>query len=342
MPERIAIVRLSAIGDVVHGLPLAGSLRRTRPHAEITWITQSGPAPLLEGHPWIDRVLLYPRHSGPTASARFVVGLPREKFDLAIDLQGNLKSGLVLAGTGAPRRIGLARAEYRERLGSFAATEHAAPADGPHSVDRTLALARHTGDGEPAAEYGLFPTESERRAAEVDLAGLTGPVVAVSVGAGEDVREWSDGRYVDAIRRLAERGATPLLLAGPAHRERCERLAEETGAAARPGTTDLRGLLAHLSVLAASGSAVLLACDSAPLHLAVAVGLPVVALSGPQDPSRTGPYGARDSAVTAWKGLPCAPCRKRKCRYEEEPLACMRRIPVETVVAKVFETLSGA
>ncbi|MEN8148532.1 MAG: glycosyltransferase family 9 protein [Planctomycetota bacterium] len=342
MPERVAIVRLSAIGDVVHGLPLAGSLRRTHPAAEITWITQAGPAPLLEDHPWVDRVMIYPRRSGAAAAARFVAALPRERFDLAIDAQGNMKSGLVLAGTGAPRRVGLARAEYRERLGAFAASEHAAPADGPHSVDRTLALARHLGDPDPKPDFGLAPTEAERHRAEDDLAGLERPLVAISVGATDDVREWPDEHYVATIRRLVERGVTPLLLSGPAHRSRCEELARATGAAARAGTTDLRGLLAHLSVLASTGPAVLLACDSAPLHIATAVGLPVVALSGPQDPARTGPYGHGDSAITAWDGLDCAPCRKRKCRLGEEPLACMAHIEPAMVADRILARIGGA
>jgi len=340
--HRIVIIRLSAIGDVVHGLALAGSLRRLRPTAEIVWITQAAAAPLLAGHPWVDRVLLFPRRSGTAAAARFIHGLPREGFELAVDVQGNLKSGLVLAGTGAARRVGPARIDYREPLGAFGANEHAAPATGPHSVDRTLALARHLGDADARAEYGLLPSDEERRRAEADLSGLAPPVVAISIGAEEDVREWPDAHYVETARALAAAGVTPLILAGPVHRERGERLATAAGVAARAGTTDLRGLLAHLAVLAGTRRAVLLACDSAPLHLAVAVGLPVVALSGPQDPARTGPYGHVDAAMTAWADLPCAPCRKRRCHHDEAPRACMTSLSPGPVVTRILGTIDDA
>jgi heptosyltransferase-2 len=106
----------------------------------------------------------------------------------------------------------------------------------------------------------------------------------------------------------------------------------------RAGTTDLRGLLAHLAVLRIRGS-VLVACDSAPVHLAVAVGLPVVALSGPQDPRRTGPYGHAERALTAWEGLPCAPCRKRTCRLADSPRACMTGIGPAAVAGRARELL---
>jgi len=322
----------------VHGLPLAGSLRRRYPDAEIAWITQAGPAPLLRPHPWVDRVLEFPRRSGTLAAARFIHHLPRERFDTAVDVQGNLKSGLVLAGTAAARRVGPARSDYREPLGAFGANEHAPAATGPHSVDRTLAIARYLGDEDPRLSYGLAPTPSERERAHADLASLADPVVAISVGDGDDVREWPDAHYVEAARSLAAAGITPVILSGPAHRERGLRLAGAAWVEARSGTTDLRGLMAHLSVLAGRDRALLVSCDSAPLHLAVAVGLPVVALSGPQDPDRTGPYGQRDAAITAWDDLPCAPCRRRRCDLDTDPRACMARIPPAAVVDRVLAT----
>ena len=333
MPRRIAIVRLSAIGDVVHGLPLASSLRRLFPRAEITWIVQPGPAPLLQGHPWVDRVRIFPRHGGPLSVVRFLVGLSRIGFDLAVDLQGNLKSGMVLAASRAPVRAGLARREYREAPGALAANLRAAPADGPHSVDRTLALCRLLADYSPEVRYGLSPLPSELEQARADLAAIADPVTAISVGSAEDVREWADADYVGVARALRRRGTSVLVLAGPDHAARGRRIADEAGVESRAGTDSLRGLLARLTVLAERDAAVLIACDSAPIHLAVAVGLRVVALSGPQDPARTGPYGHLDAAITRWEGLPCAPCLKRVCRLREDPRACMTRIRPEDVLS---------
>ncbi len=324
-PRRIAIVRLSAIGDVVHGLPLAGSLRRLFPAAKITWIVQSGPAPLLEGHPFVDDLMIYPRRDGPARILRFLWAVRSRRFDLAIDLQGNLKSGLVLLNTRAPRRVGLARQDYRERLGALAAREHADPAAGPHAVDRTLALCRKLGETDATAEYGLAPTERETHTARADLSEVADPAVAISVGAASDIREWTDDGYIALARSLRGKGAGVVVLSGPDHADRCARVGDGAGVPSRAGTTDLRGLMAHLAVIRERGGA-LVACDSAPVHLAVALKLPVLTLSGPQDPRRTGPYEFPNNALTAWEGLPCAPCLKRTCALTGEPAACMKRI----------------
>ena len=337
-PRRIAIIRLSAIGDVVHGLPLAASLRRLYPKAKITWIVQPGPAPLLEGHPFVDDLLIYPRRDGWWRISRFLWSVRNRNFDLAVDLQGNLKSGLVLANTQAPRRIGLAKDEYRERLGALAAKEHADTADGPHSVDRTLALCRKLGDADATAEYGLAPTESEIHTARTDLLEVPDPAVAISVGAASDVREWPDEGYVALARSLRARGAGVVVLSGPDHADRCRAIANEAGVPHRAGATDLRGLLAHLAVLEKRGG-VLVACDSAPVHLAVAMNLPALTLCGPHDPRRTGPYGFPENTLTAWEGLPCAPCLKRTCSLTDDPRACMKRIEPAEVTRRALALL---
>lgn len=331
---------MSAIGDVVHGMPLARSVREAFPGAVVTWIVQAGPAPLLEHHPWVDRRLIFPRDDGAAKVARFLRGLSIERFDVAIDVQGNYKSGMVLRATGAKRRIGLARSEYREALGAFAATEHAAPATGPHSVDRTLALCRHIGDLSPRAEFGLAPTTAELERARADLAGLGPRAVALSVGSEQDLREWPDDSWIRTAKGLAAEGIDPIVLSGPDHAERGRAIALAAGVAERSGVTDLRGLMADLAALAERPAAVLVACDSAPLHIAVAMDLPVIALSGPQDPARTGPYGQLGRAITAWDGLDCAPCRKRRCKLDEEPRACMIRIEPAVVLGRVRRALS--
>jgi ADP-heptose:LPS heptosyltransferase len=339
--HRAAIVRLSAIGDVVHGLPLARSLRRVHPAAKIAWVVQPEAAPLLSGHPWIDEVLRFPRLGGPFRILRFLAGLSRHRFDLAVDLQGNAKSALVAAATRAGTLLALARTELREAPAGLLPARRARPAEGPHSVDRTLALCRAVGDPLPRAEFGLSPTAAEAEAAARDLAPLGRRIAAFSVGARDDVREWTDEGYVATASALRASAIPVLVLSGPRHAERARRIAAAAGVSVRAGTTDLRGLLAHLSHLALTGG-ILVAADSAPLHLARAAALPVVALAGPQDPQRTGAYGLAAEAIRAWDGLPCAPCRKRRCTLASEPRACMARIAPGTVVARVREALSGA
>lgn len=339
-PRSIAIVRLSAIGDLVHGLPLARSLRRLWPDAEITWIAQPEPAPLLAGHPWVDRTMIFPRRGSARELLSFLREVGDRGFDLAVDVQGNMKSALVTAATLAPRRVGLAFGDRREVSGGVVSNLRATRATGPHSVDRTLALCRALGDKSPVAEFGLRPTAAERTAAAAALESIPRPTVAISIGGAADVREWPDVHYLDALRRLGAAGLGTVVLAGPNHADRARSIAAAAGVPHRAGETDLRGLLADLDALAGRGGA-LLACDSAPVHLAVAVGLPVVCLSGPQDPRRTGPYGAPEAAVTAWQDLPCAPCGKRTCGLARDPGACMKRIEPAEVVRRALSLVRG-
>ena len=342
MTLRLAIIRLSAVGDLVHGLPLAISVRRRYPRAEIVWITQAKPAELLSGHPAVDRVLVFPRRGRAGEILRFLCALPGERFSMAIDLQGNLKSALVLAATLAPVRLGLPRREVRESLGTFAANRRAGSSRGPHSVDRTLTLARALGDPAPLPRYDLFATEAGRAGVRGLLPGGTAPLVAVSVGAGEDIREWTDAAYLRVAGMLRARGVRVLFLSGPDQRDRAERLAGEAGTRAIGGDLDLKGLVALLDALAKRGATALLGCDSAPAHLAVAVGLPLVFLAGPQDPARTGPYGTLESVVQTSPPPPCAPCRKRTCRNFAAPRVCMTGLDPEEVVGRLLRILSVA
>lgn len=333
-------MRLSAIGDVVHGLPLARSVRRVRPDAQVTWIVQREAAPLLERHPWVDRTILFPRRGGIRAILDFLIRLRAERFDLAIDLQGNTKSALVTAAAPALYRLALRRSALREGTAGFLPARRAPRPAGPHSVDRTLSLCRLMGDPDPRAEFGLDPQPDRSAVAAADLAGLPDPPVALSVGAGSDVREWPDGCWIEAAAALRARGRGVVVLSGPRHAARARAIAEAAGVPHRAGTTDLPGLLAHLAVVRDRGGA-LVACDSAPLHLAVALALPCVALAGPQDPRRTGAYGHAHEALHVFSDLRCAPCLRRTCRRVDEPRACMARITPALVLGRLDALLSA-
>ena len=125
--ERLGILRLSAIGDVVHAMPLAMGLRRAFPGARISWVAQRSAAPLLVGHPAVDEVLVYPRRGGPRVWLDFLRRLRACRFDATVDPQGNLKSGVVGLLSGAAIRAGLARADCKERVNSLFTNRRGGP-----------------------------------------------------------------------------------------------------------------------------------------------------------------------------------------------------------------------
>ena len=144
-PRRIALVRLSHLGDVVLALPLFHALRERFPHAELAWVVQPEFAPLVAALPGLARTIRFDRRAGLRGWLELRRELSEFAPDLAVDAQGNLKSGFALACSGAARRVGLARADWREPLGRFALTESAARAAGEHAFERTRALCRHFG-----------------------------------------------------------------------------------------------------------------------------------------------------------------------------------------------------
>jgi ADP-heptose:LPS heptosyltransferase len=337
--ERLGILRLSAIGDVVHAMPLAMGLRRAFPAARITWVVQAGPAPLLAGHPAVDDVLVYPRRGGPRLWLAFLRRLRACRFDATVDPQGNLKSGMVGLLSGAPLRAGLPRKDCKERVNALLTNRRGGAPRGPHGVDRAWAAAEPLGVAPGPDEWGLRATAAERQAWR-DRCRAAGadpdrPLLALHLTDPLDVRAW----FPDAWEETA-RGAVGLgfqvVLNGAAERRPLARAIAGPGIHDLTGRDDLRGLLAQLEAMAERPSNVLVSPDSGPVHLAAAVGLPVVCLSGPQDPLRTGPRRG-GVAVTAWEGLPCAPCLERRCVLRPRDRRCMRRITAARVLDCVAE-----
>jgi ADP-heptose:LPS heptosyltransferase len=274
-----------------------------------------------------------------------------------VDAQGNAKSGVVarLAARGAPI-VGYAAAEVRERA-NLAFTTHRAPPSGEsHGARRALGLLRALGTEPPAGppDYALESTEAERRAA-ADLLRAAGadparPLCLLHPGKPADLRAWTPRGNLALGRSLLARGWEVVVEgpdpARPAEARAARRSLMAAGARDLGERVPLRSLLGLVDLLARerrSGSArVLVSPDTLLPHLAAALGLPVVLVAGPQDPRRTGPLGAGPAeAVHAWEGLPCAPCRKRRCANEVDR-ACMERLEPQTVLAAVQRLLPQA
>jgi lipopolysaccharide heptosyltransferase I len=302
----VAIVKLSSLGDVVHALPVAAALRARLPEARITWMVERREAGLLRGHPAVDLVLPvdtrgWRRVRGWTdlctvaGAVSAVLGRLRAgRYDVAIDLQGLLKSGLLTAATRAPLRVGFSARRCREPLSAlFTNRRLTPPASARHVVDQQLALLVPLGIHEVRPTFAL-PTDAvaERMVADFFAAAGVKPrdrVVVVNPGAGRVGKQWPVTHFASLTRRLAgEMGATVLVVWGPSERERAEAIV----AGARPA----RALLAPATDLAALGAvlrraSVVVGGDTGPLHLGAALGVPCVGLYGPTDPARNGPYG---------------------------------------------------
>jgi lipopolysaccharide heptosyltransferase I len=314
---KIAIVKLSSLGDVIHALPVAHALRRALRGVHLTWIVEAREYALLKGHPDLDVVVpvdtrLWRRLIWSPAGARQVLGkvgrlksrIRRARFDVAIDLQGLIKSGLLTAYTGAPLRIGFSADHCRERLNClFTNRRVRPPAHAVHVVEQYLSLLAPLGIEPGAAEFHVpIPAAAQRRMD--DFLGEQGVksrelLVAINPGAGRDNKRWP----VEHFRRLADRLAQDpnvriLLLWGPdeVHMARRIRDGLEARAILAP-PTDLHELAALLR-----RSSLMVANDTGPLHLAAALGTPSLGLFGPTRAERNGPYGLHCRGVQSPDG----------------------------------------
>jgi ADP-heptose:LPS heptosyltransferase len=313
--ERILLVRLSALGDVVQCLPALAALRNSRPDAEIGWLVEDRHAGALEGHPQIDRLFRFERAGGALTAAWTLRGeLLAWAPQVAVDLQGNLKGAVLTRLSGAKRRIGLPLGEAREGAQSFA-TETVPPGrPGEHRADRALRLVAPLGAKGPAAPV-LPPIRAEATAAmaaALAAMGATRRGYALLVSGTSEFgafKRWPARRFGELAERLVrERGLASLVAYGPGQRDLADAVVAAAPHAARlaPPTKDLHEFLALVS-----DAALVVGADSGPVALASALGVPTVALFGPKDPAIYAPRGARTAVV--WKRVYCSPCRLRRC-----------------------------
>ncbi len=342
--ERILLIKPSSLGDLVHALPVLHGLRRRYPAARIDWLVGDAFAPLLEGHPDVTELVRFDRRRygkmlrNPAAGlefASFVQRLRARNYDLVIDLQGLFRSGFLALASGAAVRIGFAAA--RELAWVFYTHRLPPTPTDTHAVDRNYAVADLLGFAEVPITFHLAVTDEERRQAErvIKAAGHDPAVefAAVLPGARWETKRWPEHRFAEVIDALRAGHELPtILLAGRDEAEVCSRVqAACTGGPVNlAGRTNLRELVAVLE------KAALVIChDSAPMHLAAALGRPTVCILGPTNPARTGPYGSRVAVVQ--EDWPCVPCYLRRlcqCQHEHRCMASLES-------ARVLEAAAG-
>lgn len=294
---RVLIVRLSAIGDVIHGLPVLCALRDRFPQAFLGWVVEGRAATLLRGHPALDEIIEIPRGwlKSPSTVGRLRRRLRSLGFDTAIDVQGLTKSAVAAWLSGARRRIGFGDAKGRELSRWFANEKVTTTA--AHIIDSNLELLRPLGITSPAVRFDLPEHADDRQSAEAMIReqGLTDGFAMITPGAGWASKLWPPERFAAVAVYLGRGWGLPTMVVWAGDEE--HRLARQIVAAARgharlaPPTS-----LTELAALARRAR-LFVGSDTGPVHLAAAVGTPCVGLYGPMPAERNGPYGSQHIAI---------------------------------------------
>ena len=356
---RIIIVKLSAIGDVVHTLPAAALLKNHFPDARITWVVDPRASAILKNSPVIDELIeldtrAVPNellngsaHNGFKTQLRKLRDSAKDKgvapSDIAIDFQGLLKSGLVAFASGASRRIGFCSEDLRERSSRMFLTEQIETKQLNHVIEKNLALARALIDssaqsGKSCAttsyqyEFPIsIPTEDERFAEEA-ISNNSGPFAIINPGGGWRTKLWSVERFAELADWLwSDCALETLVTYGPGE----EPLARQVASFARSGKVRPQASTLKQFVALARRAALFVGGDTGPLHLAASSGTPIVGLFGPTSPDRNGPFDPLD--VTVGRDLWCRTgCHRRSCWHWE----CMD-ISVDEVKQAALRRLSN-
>lgn len=362
-PKRIVILKPSALGDIAHSLPVLSALRQLFPAAHLAWVVNRAYAPILEQHPDLDEIIQFDRaamrknfFTGMWQFAHFLYHLRQQRFDLAIDLQGLFRTGAMTLATGAPTRIGLASARegarycYTHRIVDDIHTTHAV--DRYWRVIESLVAARfHLADS--IRQDGILPPRSHEKTFHVpidadarawaleQLQSYPRPWLAVGVGSRWLTKRWPPQHFASLVSRaLAQFGGTVIFVGTPDEADLAAQAASLVAGRALQltGKTSLPQLVALLSL-----ADVMIANDTGPLHLAVALGRPVVAPFTCTSIARTGPYAQSDRAVstTIWcRGSYLKTCARMECMQELTPEKLWP--PLESILRDLERRLHAA
>ena len=348
---RVLIVRLGSLGDIVHALPAAAAIRRAWPQAEIDWLVDARHAEFLDLVPIIDRRIVLGRSSvNGRASSRLhrsrrwsevpavVRELRHRHYELALDFQGLLKSALLARASGAARVVGFSRARLREPMAAWFYNESIEPHSrrGANVVFKNLGLVAALGIPADRVEFPLQKRESatlrvvrERLKQRGDTA-----FALINGGAAWPNKRWGGERFGLLAQLLRERhGLSSFVLWGPGEEALAQQIEDSsTGAAEVAPPTSLADL-----VSLTSAAAVLVSGDTGPLHIAAAVGTPLVGIFGPTSPIRNGPWRLDDVTVSRFELCQCH--HLRRCRARDW---CLADVSVEEVAAAVSVRLQSA
>ena len=333
--KSVLVVKLSAIGDVIHALPVSYALKETFPEARVTWVVEPPAYNLLQDNPYIDEIIVFEKKKFKslrgflTNYGAFRSRLNHQSYDAVLDLQGLFKSAAIAWCSGAPIRLGTCNMrEMSDKISRPVAGPHAQG----HIVERYLDVARALGC---RADKVVFPVEISAADAKMArsylyAAGCRGdiPYVVLAPGANWPNKRWPVEGYARLSDWLYNQGRLPVLIGGGALDEQ---LAEDICRLAEIPPVNMVGrtTLKQLAYVIREAQAVV-GGDTGPVHLGAGVGTPAVMLMGPTDANRNGPYGQLENAIEVPRA--CKYCWKRACPRE---LDCLEHITMEMVCEKL-------
>ncbi len=338
-PKRVCLIKPSALGDVCNATPAYAALRELWPEARFSWVVNSSLRGLVDDLPGLDEVIpferkqLRPTPQGVASTMKFARELASRRFDLTIDLQGLLRSGLMTLATRAPIRVGLSDA--REGSTQFYTHRIPMPPETTHAVDRLLRVAAAFGADVEEPRFLAAMTDDDLAWADAALRDAPGPLVGLNPGARWITKRWPPEKFAEIGRRAADQfGASLVALGAPEDQPLVDALARTL----RPTPIlDLSGRTTLPQLAAVSSRLDLLVSnDTGPLHLAVAAGTRTVGLYTCTDPDQNGPYGP--DAVSVRTKVACAASYLQKCPTRH----CMEELTVERVWRAVAWQLKTA
>lgn len=328
-PQNVLIIKPSAIGDIVHALPVLNLVKKRWPDAKVSWLVTPACAGLLEGHPLLHEIILFERKRlgrmwrSPRLALelrRFTRSLRERAFDLVIDLQGLFRSGWLARKSGAPLRVGFGNA--RELAWIFYTHRVPIATMEQHAIERYLKLAEFIGCGGGPVEFPFATSDLDREYVGELLAAQAASPLGYAVlmpGTNWETKRWPVEKFAALVAPLRERFGLASVLAGGS--DAAAMALQLPGAINLAGKTSLKQLTALLE-----GAALVVANDSGPMHIAAALGRPLVTPFGPTNPIRTGPFRRMESVIRL--NLPCSPCYSRHCSHR----SCLNWLEVEPVL----------
>jgi lipopolysaccharide heptosyltransferase II len=318
------------LGDVVHALPVAGALRRRFADANISWLAGAASAGIVEMCRHVDRVVTWDPGSHPRLE--LLSELRSLRPQVALDLQGLNRTAWLAWLSGARWRVGFR--SWQEGGVALCNLPVIRMRSDIHAVEAYLEFARYMGASAGAPDYGLELPQDARRFATtvVSRAGM----VALLPGTRWPTKQWPAYHFAALAGRLGALGVECAVLGGDQDRKAGALIAAAAPASVHDFTS--RSSLAQSAAVMAK-CALAVCNDSGPMHLAAALGVPVVALFGPTDPARTGPYGPGHTVIQA--PMSCLGCRRRRCGPGGRPARCMAAISPERVLQAVLQRLSA-
>jgi heptosyltransferase I len=287
--RRIRIVLLTGLGDVVHGLPVVCAIRRERPDIRVTWVAEPMPAGVLSGHPAIERVVVFHKKDGLAGVWRLRNDLKGDRPDLSLNFNIYFKSLFPVLLGAAPRRLGFDRRRARDGVW-LSSNERLDARPRAHTQDMFLEFAARLGVPADPIEWRLEPGAEERVEQAAFYSRIERPAAAIVPASANSKKDWIPARWVEVADRLWDRGLQPVLVGGPSDRERG--MAREIVEHSSVPVIDALGDGVRRLVWLLDGCRLVIAPDTGPVHIARALGVPVIGLYGHTNPWRVGPWHA--------------------------------------------------